>query len=225
MPDWNLFRPAMFGTVGLVLLAAISPAVADALNRTATPDMASAMPLLEPAGICRAEPAPPTESLGAPGRVVQQRFECGQGMLTLTIEVFSPRSPASQLLAEQRRLTDMDGAEDVQSKPLNLPNAPQDAWHMIEAAEVTHVAAASLWIEGEPARLGLTGRMRQAWRSIAGSQWAPVLVVVRATSDPRLPDIAGRQQAAADVETFLRSQPQLAKLIATAGGTGAPVKH
>ena len=123
----------------------------------------------------RAEPAPPTESLGAPGRVVQQRFECGQGMLTLTIEVFSPRSPASQLLAEQRRLTDMDGAEDVQSKPLNLPNAPQDAWHMIEAAEVTHVAAASLWIEGEPARLGLTGRMRQAWRSIAGSQWAPVL--------------------------------------------------
>ncbi len=146
-------------------------------------------------------------------------------MLTLTIEVFSPRSPASQLLAERRRLTDMDGAEDIQSTPLNLPNAPQGAWHMIEAAEATHVAAASLWIEGQPAQLGLMGRVQQAWRSVAGSQWAPVLVVVRAKRDPRLPDIAGRQQAADDVETFLRSQPQLARLIAIAGGVGAPVKH
>jgi hypothetical protein len=49
--------------------------------------------------------------------------------------------------------------------------------------------------------------------------------VVRAKRDPRLPDTAGRLQAAEDVETFLRSQPQLAGLIAIAGGVGAPVKH
>lgn len=224
LPDWNHFRPAMFGTAGLVLLAAISPAVADALNRTATPDMASAIPLLEPTSVCKAEPAPPTEGLGTPGRAFVQRFDCGRGVLTLTIEVFSPRSPASQLLAERRRLTDMDGAEDIQSTELNLPNAPQGAWHMIAAAEATYVAAASLWIEGQPAQLGLMGRAQQAWRSVVGSQWAPVLVVVRAKRDPRLPEIAGRQQAAADVETFLRSQPQLARLIAIAGGAGLPVK-
>jgi hypothetical protein len=154
-----------------------------------------------------------------------QRFACGRVVLTLTIEVFSPRSPASQLLAERRRLTDMGGAEDIQSTPLNLPNAPQGAWHMIEAAEASYVAAASLWIEGQPAQLGLNGRVQQAWRSVVGSQWAPVLVVVRAKRDPRLPDTAGRLQAAEDVETFLRSQPQLAGLIAIAGGVGAPVKH
>ena len=173
MPDWNYFRPAMYGTAALVLLAAISPTVADALDRTAVPDMASALPLLEPTSDCKAEPAPPTEGLGAPGRTVVQRFDCGQGVLTLTLEVFSPRSPTSQLLAERRRLTDMGVAEDVQSTPLNLPNAPRGAWQMIEAAEATHVAAASLWIEGEPAQLGLTGRVQQAWRSIVGSQWAP----------------------------------------------------
>jgi exosortase A len=224
MPDWNYFRPAMYGTAALVLLAAISPTVADALDRTAVPDMASALPLLEPTSDCKAEPAPPTEGLGAPGRTVVQRFDCGQGVLTLTLEVFSPRSPTSQLLAERRRLTDMGVAEDVQSTPLNLPNAPRGAWQMIEAAEATHVAAASLWIEGEPAQLGLTGRVQQAWRSIVGSQWAPVLVVVRAKRDPRLPDLVGRRQAAVDVETFLRSQPQLARLIATAGAAVAPVK-
>jgi hypothetical protein len=96
---------------------------------------------------------------------------------------------------------------------------------MIQAVEATHVAAASLWIEGQPAQLGLNGRVQQAWRSVVGSQWAPVLVVVRAKRDPRLPDTAGRLQAAEDVETFLRSQPQLAGLIAIAGGVGAPVKH
>jgi hypothetical protein len=208
-----------------VLLAAISPTVADTLNRTATPDMAAAIPLLEPTAVCKAVPAPPTEGLGALGRAIVQRFDCGRGVLTLTIEVFSPRSPTSQLLAERRRLTDMDGAEDIQSTPLNLPNAPQGAWHMIQAVEATHVAAASLWIEGQPAQLGLNGRVQQAWRSVVGSQWAPVLVVVRAKRDPRLPDTAGRLQAAEDVETFLRSQPQLAGLIAIAGGVGAPVKH
>jgi hypothetical protein len=51
-----------------------------------------------------------------------------------------------------------------------------------------------------------------------------VLVVVRAKRDPRLPEIAGQQQAADEVETFLRSQPQLARLIAIAGGAVAPVK-
>ena len=53
---------------------------------------------------------------------------------------------------------------------------------------------------------------------------ARYLVVVRAKRDPRLPDLVGRRQAVVDVETFLRSQPQLAKLIATAGAAVAPVK-
>jgi hypothetical protein len=218
LPDWNHFRPAMFGTAGLVLLAALSPAVADALDRTATPDMAAAMPLLQPTAACKAEPAPPTEALGAPGRITVQRFDCGQGVLTLTVEVFSPRSPTSQLVAERRRLTDMDGAEDVQSTPLQAPNAPNGAWRLIEAVEASHVAATSLWIEGKPAQLGLAGRAQQAWRSVVGSPWAPVLVVVRTKRDARLPYLASRQKAADDVAAFLQSQPQLATLIASLGG-------
>jgi hypothetical protein len=214
----------MFGTAGLVLLAAISPAVADALDGAATADMAAAVPALKPTAACNSVPTPPTEGLGAPGRTVVQRFDCGQGVLTLTIEVFSPRSATSRLVAEQRRLTDMEGAEDVQSMPLNAPDAPPGAWRMIEAAEATHVAAASLWIEGKPAQLGLMGRARQAWRSVVGSQWAPVLVVVRAKRNMHLPYTASRQQAADSVEVFLRTQPQLATLIASLGGAVAPIK-
>ena len=174
IPDWNHSGRRCSALPPSVLLAAIGPAVADALDRTATPDMAAAIPLLEPTAVCKAEPAPPTEGLGAPGRTIVQRFDCGRVVLTLTIEVFSPRSTASQLLAEQRRLTDMGGAEDIQSTPLNLPNAPQGAWHMIEATEATHVAAASLWIEGQPAQLGLngtraTGVAQRRWLTMGAS--------------------------------------------------------
>ena len=130
--------------------------------------------ILAATNVCPPSGADATRSEGLMRRAVPLcSASLREGVLTLTLEVFSPRSPTSQLLAEQHRLTDMGVAEDVQSTPLNLPNAPQGAWHMIAAVEATHVAAASLWIEGEPARLGLMGRVQQAWRSIVGSQWAP----------------------------------------------------
>lgn len=213
-PERNHLRPALVGAAGVVLLAAISPAIAARLDQAAAPDMASTLPSLIPAAGCTSLPAPLTEGLDTPGRMIVQRFDCGQGALTLSIEVFSPRSTASRFLAEQRRLTEVEGADDIVVLPVKVPNVPSGAWRLVELTHPPRVAASSLWIEGKPAQLGLVGRARQGWRSIFGSRFPPVLVVVTPERKLEKDDIAGRKEAADSVAAFLRSQPALSDLIA-----------
>ncbi|HTI80367.1 MAG TPA: exosortase A, partial [Acetobacteraceae bacterium] len=211
-------RSAVFGAVGLIVLAAIGPAIAAALDQRALPDMLSDLPSLMPAAPCRQHTIPLTVGLDAPGRMIVQSFDCGQGPVTLSIEVFSPRSIASRMLAEQRRLTDVIGADDVQSHPLSVPGSPQGSWRLVARTNPNRVAATSLWIDGKPAELGLVARARQAWHSIAGSAYSPVLVVVTPAHNPDDASLLARQRAAHAIAQFLESQPDLDTLIARLSG-------
>lgn len=220
----NYLRPAMLAAAAIIVVAAIGPAVAARFDSSAVVDMTSNMPTLVPAAGCQIVPGQLTDGLDTPGRVIVQHFNCGHGVLTLMIEVFSPRSTANRMLNEQRRLTEIEGAEDVQSTSLNVPGAPAGAWRMVERTSPARIAATSLWIEGQTARLGLAGRAEQAWRSIVGSRLSPILVVVR-------PEIGGNAepgpawlaQGRASIAAFLGSQPALADLI-TRLSNSAPVK-
>jgi exosortase A len=220
-PQANHLRPALLGAGGLILLAAIGPAIAAQIDRSAAPDMTADLPTLAPAAGCSLLPAPLTAGLDAPGRITVQRFDCGEGPVTLTVEVFSPRSTAARLVAEQRRLTGLLEGDDVETHWLSVPNSQQVAWRLMEDMKSTRVVATSLWIDGQPAQLGLNARALQAWRSVFGASFQPVLMVVNADADFDARDPSGRRQAASRIVGFLRAQPALAALIARlAGVTG-----
>jgi exosortase A len=213
----NPLRPAVTGVIGLVAVSAISPAIATQLDRGAAPDKWSELPTFTPANGCRTQPAPLTEGLDAPGHVFVQRFDCGQGSVTLMVEVFSPRSTANRLVAEQRRLTEVTGADDVETVQLVVAGAPHGAWHFVRRTKPDRVAATSLWIDGKPAELDLIARARRAWHSIVGSPYAPVLAVVTPEQDLNaLP--ATRQQVERSVADFVQSQPGVTELIRRLSG-------
>ena len=136
-----------------------------------------------PAAGCVTQPAPLTAGLDAPGRMIVQRFDCGDGPVTLIVEVMSARSIASRLVAEQRRLTGGFDGDDVETQSLSAPNSPQGAWRLMEATKSGRAVATSLWLDGRPTQLGLGARARQAWRSVFGARSQPVLMVVTADAD------------------------------------------
>jgi exosortase A len=206
-------RPSVFGAAGLIGLAAIGPAIASELDRGAAPDMLSQLPVLTPVGNCRLQAAPLTVGLDTPGRMIVQRFDCGQGPVVLSIEVFSPRSIASRFIGEQRRLTEVVGADDIRSIAISVPGSPPGAWRLVERQDPNRVAATSLWIDGRPAELGLVARARQAWHSIVGSRFSPVLVVVTPAYDKPDVSLAALEGGARSVADFLQSQPEIATLI------------
>ena len=209
----NHLRPAVFGAAALIVLAAIGPAIAVQLDRGVVPDMLSQLPSLAPSGACRQQPAPLTEGLDAPGRMIVQRFDCDGSLVTLSIEVFSPRSTATRLVAEQRRLTEVVGADDVETSQLTVPGVPPGTWHLVQRTKPSRVAVTSLWIEGKPAQLGLAARAQQAWRSIVGSRYSPVLVVVTPANGVEDGNVVAVHQAANSIADFTRSQPGLTALI------------
>jgi hypothetical protein len=127
--------------------------------------------------------------------------------------VFSPRSTAARLAAEQRRLTGGLLDDDAVTHPLSLPDGPEGAWQLIEGLKSRRVAASSLWIDGQPAQLGLGARARQAWRSVFGARLQPVLVVVTADTNAAVPASVGHQPPAARIVAFLQAQPALTDLI------------
>jgi len=214
VPVGHPLRPALIGVAALIVLAGIGPAVAARLDRAAAPDMRIAPPSLSPEANCTSQSLLPSAGIDAPGRLFAQRFDCGDGPVTLILEVFSPRSTASRLVAEQRRLVPGLVGEDVETLALAVPNAPPDAWRKIVSAKPVQVAAMSLWIDGVPAQLGMAARARQAWRSVTGGASSPLLLVVTADADLLLPDAAARRQAAARVVGFLQTQPAVGELIA-----------
>ena len=87
IPQTNHLRPALLGTVALLVLAAIGPAIAARFDRAATLDMTAELPSFVPAAGCVTQPAPLTAGLDAPGRMIVQRFDCGDGPVTLIVEV------------------------------------------------------------------------------------------------------------------------------------------
>jgi exosortase A len=212
VPIANHFRPAFLGMVTL-LLAAIGPAIAAHFDRAAVLDTTADLPSLAPVDGCSSLPAPPTQGLDAPGRMITQRMDCGGGPVILIAEVFSPRSTAARLAAEQRRLTGGLLDDDAVTHPLSLPDGPEGAWQLIEGLKSRRVAASSLWIDGQPAQLGLGARARQAWRSVFGARLQPVLVVVTADTNAAVPASVGHQPPAARIVAFLQAQPALTDLI------------
>jgi exosortase len=218
----NHVRQALSGAAGLIVLAAIGPAIAASIDRAAGLDVAVRLPSFVPAVGCKAEPAPLTIGLAAPGRMVVQRYDCGDGPVTLAAEVFSPRTTLRRLATEQLRLTGLLTGDDVEESWLTVQNSSAGAWRLMVATRSTRVAAAGIWIDGQPAQFGLMARARQAWRGVFGAHLRPVIIVVTAAPDgmtPAAPAGDGRHGSAERIVGFLKAQPALGEFVARLAAT------
>ena len=193
----------------MVVLASIGPAIALGLNQTPAATGITLRPLdLSPSCVTiGTQEVPPSAS---PGRVIEQRVDCGGTLMNVEIEVFSPRSTAAPINAERRRLTRLPDADDLSEGPVTGANG--DAvrpWRLIRANQPAFVAAAGLWIDGQPMVPGMTMRLGMARSSVTGTSYAPVLVVVTPLVDWTQVDLRRRTELERQVSDVLEAHREI----------------
>jgi hypothetical protein len=151
----------------------------------------------------------PTKAFVARYQGSIKQFVCDHGQIILVIEVFSSRSTAARLAAEQRRLIGDIAWEDVETSP--IPNS-SGSWRLWKVLTSPQVVATSIWLGGKPIQLDLTARIRMAWCSIFGGWSKPVLMVLRVNTNPLSAETPDGDQAAARLVGFVRMHPALSAL-------------
>ncbi|MGE4043755.1 MAG: exosortase A, partial [Acetobacteraceae bacterium] len=167
---------SMVAVVAVLVTAVISPAVSAGIDRLSEAPELPATPLVTTSG-CAAGPMP--SSGPASASVSMQRVTCADAAFDVLLQSFSPRSTPGPVFAERRRLTRPAGADDVSELPLMDQEQPSPAWRLVVSSHPPSVAAASLWIGGDPVQAGLRTRVRMAKASLLGGADAPLLVVIR----------------------------------------------
>jgi len=177
-PDPGAARLGLLAGFGVAALAALGPAIVLGLNQAAAMAEVVVMPS------CVNQGSPSAPAAGSVGRAIVQRVVCDGTTMNIEIEVFSPRTTAAPVNAERRHLTRLPEADDMSEAPvLSTTGAPMPGWRFIRANDPAFVAAAGLWIDGEPATPGLKMRLQMARTSVTGAAYAPVLVIVTPVAD------------------------------------------
>ncbi len=205
---------AWAAAAGVAVVALLSPGVAMGLDRAGASQIAAARPLVPGLGC---ESGPPTDT-SIPGiRRVTSQVVCGISVFDITVAVFPARSTAGPVVAERRRLSRPANAEETVEASLVGTNGAPPVWRMIKASEPLDLAAAGVWVDGEPISLGMGMRMHMARTSLTGSRFSPVVVVVRPAVDWRhvTPDM--RRRIEQSLAEFLLSHPDLATQAARMG--------
>jgi exosortase A len=191
-----------------VILAAFGPAAAATLNHASGTDLPST--LLPPAfsGACVTNPNAPTERRDGAGRLWVQHLICGSDKFTIQVEVFPTHTSPSQLIAELRQLSGEQGAEVNNVAFLSTPDGPR-VWRVVETKDPAGVTASSLWINARPAQVNFDMRMHQAWASVAGARYAPIIVVLSPELDWSKPTRALRDHARDLISLFVQAYRSL----------------
>jgi exosortase A len=188
-------------TAALLIIAAISPATAEAL-RLATLTPAHTPALLDVGPGCIV-----TETAADLPGVRAQRVTCGDTRMDMTWAAFSPHITAAPLMAERRRMSRRVQTEGLSEK--YLADTRPSAWLIMRSNEPAYEIAVSVWIDGHPVRPGLGMRMRMAISSLFGSKYAPMVVTVTPVVDWDNLAPEDRKAAEASVPNFLLSHPTL----------------
>ena len=104
-------------------------------------------------------------------------------------------------------------AEDAEVSALQTLLAENGAWLLVHTIEPFRAVAAASWIDGAPAQGGIAGRIRQAWNSLSGSAYAPILITAE-IDFPMRPTEAEQQQAGAVLSAFVDAQIDLTSGVA-----------
>ena len=170
-------RGAFAIALGIVVVAAISPAVAAGLT------MATVASVVQPTTIdmgphCAVRVVAPVEA--AMSRIRTQLVTCDDGTaMNMSWEAFSRHITAAPLMAARRRLVmRAEKTEGLREAWLSSADGVPSAWRILISSDPAFVIAASMWIDGKPARPGLAMRLRMARDSLFGSAFAPMVVTV-----------------------------------------------
>jgi exosortase A len=208
--DPGAARAGLLAGLAVATTAAVGPVFVLGLNRASAMPEAALQPLnLAPTCVNQGTPAIP--AAGSVGRAIIQRVSCGNTVMTIEIEVFASRSTAAPVNAERRHLTRAPDADDLSEAPvLTSSGAALPGWRFIRAdSPGFFVAAAGLWIDGEPAAPGLRMRWHMAKGSVTGVTHAPVLVTVTPVADWREVDVAHQHQLQRQIAAVLEVHPEI----------------
>lgn len=171
-------RAVLAIALGVVVVAAIGPAITGGLAMTLAPGPTPATIAVGPD--CSVLPRPADEDHG----VRRQRVSCGGVAMDMAWVAFPPRSTAGPLMAERRRMVSTAiTAEDFSQFWFSPGDGKTSAWDIMSAADPGYVVAVSIWVGGRPVRPGLKMRLHMALSSLFGSSYAPMVVTVTPVLD------------------------------------------
>jgi exosortase A len=206
--DPGAARAGVFAGLAVAVAAALGPLVVTGLTTASATPVAVLQPFdLAPA--CVNEGSAGTPSWGSVGHAIVQRVRCGVTEMNVETEVFPSRSTAAPINAERRHLTRSPDADDVSEAPvLTKTGAALPGWRFIRAdSPGFFVAAAGLWIDGQPATPGLRMRLLMARTSVTGVNHAPVLVTITPVVDWQHVDAARQQALERQIAALLEDHP------------------
>jgi exosortase A len=218
--DPGAARHGLLAGFAVAGLAAVGPLIVFGLSHASGAPEISLKPLdFSPS--CVASGTQPTPDASTPGRTMLQTIVCDGTRMTVEVEVFSPRSTAAPINAERRRLTRPRDADDLSEAPLTTSAGdPLRPWRLIRANEPAFVAAAGVWINGEPAVPGMATRLRMAMTSVFGGAARPVLVVVTPIADWPHIDMRQKKDLETRIATLLAAHPDIGdQVLAIANAT------
>ncbi len=209
-------RPAQPWPAALVLiLAAIAPGAARALDRQAPSPAPARLSLVAPEGCQVAEEAPGDGE----GRSTAT-IACGRRRWSVITQTLPSRSTAAGVSDARQRVLGATDAENATTRPMrSLPDGV-GMWQEVVSEEPPLIAAYSVWIRGAPAQGGLTQRLTQARDSVFGNDRPPLLLVI-STRPAQVPSEKDVEAAIAELARIVGAQTGLADQVARATAPGA----
>jgi exosortase A len=204
---------ALGAAFAVVLLALAGPVAAHQLDASGAAQAMRPLPDTLAGLGCTAAPDPGVaagDEAAAHGPGAMRRYLCDDGRIALRMVRLPPRSSPSVLVEQQRRLIGPVGGGEVDQHWLHVAHGAARDWLLLEAEESNDAVASAVWIDGRPAHVGLTDRIRQARNSLVGSPYAPVIVAISLESDPATQRRRGARQ---QIQSFLDSRPDLGDVI------------
>ncbi|MSP02188.1 MAG: exosortase [Acetobacteraceae bacterium] len=214
-PAQGASRRGLWAGLAVAAAACLGPAVVLGLNVSAVVPAVALGPLdLSPTCVAASPPTAPAD--GAPGQAIVQRVTCGGTPMNVRIAVFSPRSTAAPINAERRRLTRLPEADDTTETPLSDEGGDATrGWRLVRANQPAFIAAAAMWIDGEPTLPGMTMRLRMARTSLVGTAYAPVLVTITPVVDWGNVDMRRKRNLEAQIAALVREHPEIGDRVRT----------
>lgn len=182
----------------VLALAGLGPALGAGLDRAAAAPPAIPADVLAGLG-CTAVPETADVPLAA-GRT----FACATPPLTLQLAVFPARVTLGPVLAAERRLVAAFSGDEANVVQFVVAGPVPQVWRLVEMPKRIGAAAAAVWIAGGAASGDLRSRLRQAWISLAGPAYAPVVVAI----------VGKEPNSAALIRAFLTDHPELSARMA-----------
>jgi hypothetical protein len=202
-------RQGLIASCAVLVPAMCGPAAAFALNWAASAPELALKPLSLTPG-CETISSSVTPAPGNSRQKLVQVVNCAGTPMMLELDLFSPRSTASPINAEQRRLTRAAGTDDVSVAPLTSQSGDRiGRWRLIEASHAAFVSAAGLWVDGQPATLGVRARLEMARTSLTGTTYAPALLAITPVADWQTVDPLQKEQLKNQIVSILQSHPEL----------------